>query len=229
MSSEETTLFDVGEKTKQCKKCGDVKPLDSFGRERKGKFGRRTMCYICDRKKASAKRQRYKAENAGRDPYDGTIKRCPGGCGRELPRTRDYWQRTAVNKDGLQAYCRKCQTHISGDIVGRIGNLWGKEKGKNRGEWVLHSKAEWLDLLISQRGRCALSGVKLTPSNVSVDHIVPCSKGGGHELSNLRLVTNQVNKALWDGSDEDLFEMARAIWFTCMNLLCYGTKENPGA
>lgn len=45
-----------------------------------------------------------------------------------------------------------------------------------------------------QNGRCAISGVKLTPGkNVSLDHIVPFSRGGKHSLKNLRFVHRRVN------------------------------------
>lgn len=228
MSTEETTLFDVGEKVKRCTKCGQTKKLDAFHRSKMTKDGLRFSCRECDKEWCTDQRQRCAAENADRDPYDGTIKRCSGVCGRELPRTKDNWSTSPTRKDGLFHRCRNCNSGFSGDIIDRIEYLWIKEKPKNRGQWIHHGKAEWLDLLISQRGRCALSKVKLTPSNVSVDHIVPCSKGGSHELSNLRLVTAQVNKALWDGSDEDFIEMCRATINAQLNLLCYGTKENPG-
>lgn len=228
MSTDETTLFDVGEKVKRCTKCGQTKKLDAFNRDKKRSGGLQYYCRECSNEKRAHHRQCSRAANADRDPYDGTIKRCPGACGRDLPRTKNNWSTARSNKDGLGGRCLLCSSCLSSDIIDRIELLWKKEKAKKRGEWIHHGKAEWLDLLISQRGRCALSEVKLTPSNVSVDHIVPCGKGGSHELSNLRLVTQQVNKALWDGSDEDFIEMCRATINAHMNLLCYGTKENPG-
>ena len=232
MSTEETTLFDLGEKVKRCTGCGNVKPSRAFGRRKDGKDGLLSHCRECQKLKDAVQKQRYREANAGKNPYDGKPKRC-SGCKVEKPRTTENWKRYEAAKDGLFFYCRPCENRrvskIDGDIVERVDYLWRKEKRSGRGEWIGHSTGEWLDLLISQRGRCALSNVELTPSNVSIDHIVPCGKGGTHELSNLRLVTQQVNTALWDGSDENLFEMARALWFARMNLLFYGTKENPGA
>ena len=42
-------------------------------------------------------------------------------------------------------------------------------------------------LLLRQDKRCAISGVELTTDNVSIDHIVPLSKGGGHVKDNIEL------------------------------------------
>lgn len=226
MSTEETTLFDVGEKVKRCTKCGQTKKLDAFHRNKMTKDGLYFWCRECDKERRTDRIQRYAAENADRDPYDGTIKRCSGVCGRELPRTKDNWGKAPTNKDGLFHRCRNCSAGLSGDIIDRIEHLWIQEKPKNRGEWIHHGKAEWLDLLISQRGRCALTNEKLTKENVSIDHITPCGKGGSHDFTNLQLVTNEINKIKRDCAN--FSEMCRRVVNCDMNLLCYGTKENPG-
>ena len=222
MSTEETTLFEV----KQCTNCGQVKKLDAFNRTKGNRDGLESRCRECSKERDKKARQRYRAANSGRDPYDGTIKRCSGVCGRDLLRTEDNWTTAPGRKDGLSHYCRKCDSGLSSDIIDRIEYLWKQEKAKNRGEWIHHGKAEWLDLLISQRGRCALTNEKLTKENVSIDHIVPCGKGGSHDFTNLQLVTNEINKIKRDCVN--FSEMCRRVVNCDMNLLCYGTKENPG-
>lgn len=52
-----------------------------------------------------------------------------------------------------------------------------------------------MSLLRKQDFKCALSGVKLTPSIMAADHIIPVSDGGEHVIGNVQLVTEQVNKA----------------------------------
>ena len=53
---------------------------------------------------------------------------------------------------------------------------------------------ELFELLENQEYTCALSGVELTPENVSCDHIVALEKGGRHDISNLQLVHRTVNR-----------------------------------
>ena len=45
-----------------------------------------------------------------------------------------------------------------------------------------------------QRCKCALSGISLINYNVSVDHVIPISRGGTNTISNIRLVDNRINK-----------------------------------
>ena len=44
-----------------------------------------------------------------------------------------------------------------------------------------------------QKCKCAISGIKLTKNNISVDHIIPLSKGGKNTLANIQFVENHVN------------------------------------
>ena len=38
------------------------------------------------------------------------------------------------------------------------------------------NRSEIRSLLLRQRGRCAISGIKIKPSTVSLDHIVPLAR-----------------------------------------------------
>lgn len=44
-----------------------------------------------------------------------------------------------------------------------------------------------------QKLRCAISGIKLTKDNISVDHIVPLSKGGKNTFENIQFVERHIN------------------------------------
>jgi len=199
---------------KTCAGCGGLKELDQFNVDRQRTDGRKALCRDCERLYAAAKRERYREANAGKDPFDGKLKYCPR-CGKDILRTFENWFRHATNRDGLAGLCRVCENRRVSkkdrDIIERIDYLWLREKRSGRGEWIDHGKGEWFDLLISQRGCCALSGERLTSANVSIDHIAPCSKGGTHELNNLRLVTKQVNIALQADSDEEFIAMCHRV------------------
>ena len=82
---------------------------------------------------------------------------------------------------------------------------------KRPGEYVEHNAGVFNDMLERQGGRCPLTGDVLTKQNVSIDHIVPVSSGGGHEVANLRLVTKDVNRARLNMSDADFIELCRKV------------------
>ena len=58
---------------------------------------------------------------------------------------------------------------------------------------------------------CPISGIKLNASNISVDHILPISRGGTNEPSNVRLVHKWINLMLGIHTDEDFLKMCRVI------------------
>lgn len=62
-----------------------------------------------------------------------------------------------------------------------------------------------------QKLLCALTNEKLTVENCSVDHIIPKSKGGRNIVSNIRLVTLNVNRAKGNQLDGEFFDMCRNV------------------
>lgn len=66
-------------------------------------------------------------------------------------------------------------------------------------------------LLIRQDKRCAISGVELTTETVSIDHIVPLSKGGEHVMQNVHLVHRVINRMKGTMGHEELLDWCRKI------------------
>ena len=71
--------------------------------------------------------------------------------------------------------------------------FWGRSM-KLRGT-VRASATDLARLWKCQRGRCALTGRRLTRENAHLDHIVPIALGGGHQSSNLRWLCHEANLA----------------------------------
>lgn len=68
-----------------------------------------------------------------------------------------------------------------------------------------------MQLIENQHFRCALSGRKLTPETASLDHIVPLSRGGSHEIENLWVVEHLVNTAKGTMTVDEFLEMCRDV------------------
>jgi 5-methylcytosine-specific restriction endonuclease McrA len=62
-----------------------------------------------------------------------------------------------------------------------------------------------------QRLICPLTGEKLTNKNISVDHILPKSNGGTNEISNIRLIILQANRAKQSLTDTELYGLCKKI------------------
>lgn len=62
-----------------------------------------------------------------------------------------------------------------------------------------------------QKLRCALTGDKLTNETISIDHIIPRSKGGKNTIENLRLVRKDINLALFTHTDEEFYFMCKSV------------------
>lgn len=62
-----------------------------------------------------------------------------------------------------------------------------------------------------QRLICPLTGDKLTNENISVDHIVPISKGGRNVVNNIRLTTREINWFKRTMTDEELYTVCQRV------------------
>lgn len=106
--------------------------------------------------------------------YCGRQPRKPGkyGCNACEAKFTADWRRR--NKGTVKAYRKKF-------FVKRARSLNWKRRGLGT-----VTACELLRLWVQQRGRCALTGVKLTRTCCHVDHIVPIVRGGLNVISNMR-------------------------------------------
>jgi 5-methylcytosine-specific restriction endonuclease McrA len=229
-------------RTKVCAKCKVEKDETEFYRCARGSDGLHSFCKHCWIEINRQRRERRKSLYEGVDVYDGADRTCTK-CGVVFPKEERYWVKNSNNCGGLDPHCRTCNRRrnlgykdtgdLTIDLVGRIVRKWNKSRANRRNKkedatrWTNHSKACFFDMLIKQRARCAVSGIHLTPENVSIDHIVPLIKGGTHELSNLRLVAWDVNQAMSSRSDEDFIELCRQVVNYQLDLLIYGNEKAP--
>ena len=75
-----------------------------------------------------------------------------------------------------------------------------------------------------QNRRCGYCGTKIGFSEVTIDHIIPLSKGGTNALDNLQACCGFCNKAKDDSLGDDFFNRIRNI-FLYQAELKYGAKK----
>ncbi len=75
-----------------------------------------------------------------------------------------------------------------------------------------HVTGDRLHRMISKNDyRCMLSGVSISPEEATLDHSVPLSQGGEHEMSNLKIVHAIVNRMKGTMNEADFIGWYRKI------------------
>jgi len=73
------------------------------------------------------------------------------------------------------------------------------------------SRQQLEELLKRQRKQCGLTGRKLQPSNVSLDHIWPLSRGGSATIENCQLVVREANAAKGSLTPDEFLKLCREV------------------
>lgn len=74
---------------------------------------------------------------------------------------------------------------------------------------ISFQKALWL--LEQQDYRCALTGRKLAPDTVALDHILAISRGGKHVVENGQILHKDVNRAKYTLTNDEFVELCREV------------------
>lgn len=99
------------------------------------------------------------------------------------------------------------QTHKFKNLATRTNTF---SRIKSTGEEI--TAIQLWGLAKKQKLRCAISGIKLTNKNLSVDHIIPYANGGKNVIENLQLVDLWINQMKNCHSTKDLLNMIKVIY-----------------
>lgn len=123
---------------------------------------------------------------------------------RDQRRSRSaYWQ-----VSGYQRYKRRYFSYLARLL--RIRCKTGKRV----------NALELFGIAKKQRLLCPLTGEKLTRNNISIDHIMPLTRGGTNALDNLRFIVRSANTAKHTMSDAEFLSF-------CQNIVNHSTKTLP--
>lgn len=135
-------------------------------------------------------------------------------CQTEKPET-EFRVRADRNNWRLKN-CKPCERAI------QLENYY-KSKDENPLLWRVrvmrnnrspHITIEWLEkTLANQDGNCALSGIPIDLMTCEIDHILPETRGGSDDLTNLRLVCTRANEAKGNMTDDEFLELCcNVLW-----------------
>ena len=180
-------MLDLLSPTKVCTKCLEDLPLETFGQQKRGKFGRKSECRKCLAEKEAARRaldpeahRAYKRKWWTENPRTSEQKKAArerfrtwyGDNKRRHQATMRQWVRNNPDKfrEIQRRYLVKSPVHV------RRAAHWALiEKDLTETEW-----GETLAYFDHACAYCLRSDVPLT-----MDHIIPVSKGGSHTQENV--------------------------------------------
>lgn len=178
---------------RRCERCTIIKAFDAFARCPGGRL--RRICKMCnataqnvtrrilartDKAKATAKRWRQTEKGKA------YIKRR-----RERQRATAQWkeymreyerQRRITKRDYLLAHCRQYKQSEKGRIA--MANYNHRRRALTRSGHI--SLSDWHNIVAGQGGRCFYClAVFTATTKPTQDHVIPLSRGGVHEASNI--------------------------------------------
>ncbi len=170
-----------------CTDCGGPRDIQ-IKNKALGTF--RRMCSVC-LDKNSKKQEKYRKERLAK----GFCSRC---------NIRKYFP-------GLR-FCKPCLEY--GSRMHKIRNanhFFIRRASSGMYDGTVGIAKTFASLWKEQRGVCALTGTRLTRRNAELDHIIPVSKGGTNDRSNLRWTTKDANQAKRGLSDFDFISLCKAV------------------
>lgn len=154
-----------------CSVCGEIKSPDEFGVQKKSPDGLRATCKACRRADRANNPAPYRDENRRYREKKNKIL-TPIEKAIEAARKREYAQRDrSKNPSKYVAYTHKRMAL----------------KRKNGGAFT---REEWGNLCAQYGHRCLCCGEQ---KKLTVDHVIPVSKGGTNDISNLQPLCQSCN------------------------------------
>lgn len=116
-----------------------------------------------------------------------------------------------INRSSLWSNDNPDKIKIRREIEKRkIFKLLARYANKRHNEDIITAR-DLFSIAKKQKLLCALTGDRLTKDNISVDHIVPKSKGGKNIISNIRLVTYDVNMSKHNHTDDEFLTLCKKV------------------
>jgi 5-methylcytosine-specific restriction endonuclease McrA len=151
--------------SKTCSKCGAVKPLEEFYKQKGCRLGVRPDCKECMRARIAV----YRAENAA----------------QHVQRSLDWAVR---NPEKVRAYKRKWDAAHPEAVRDKTR----RHRALRKAAFVADVRFD--DILQRDLGVCGICERQITQDAIDLDHVIPIVAGGTHEPNNVQLAHPTCNK-----------------------------------
>jgi 5-methylcytosine-specific restriction endonuclease McrA len=170
-----------------CSKCGELKVAITTATRI------RWRCRPCD---AAYQRANYAANLEHRRAVTRLrmkrLRRTPGSA----EKLRDSSRRAYANGGDIKQRERLARMRVQDPF------RYKAQQARQKLGWYITAE-DLRTMWLRQDGMCGLTGQPMDIWSASIDHIIPKSRGGSHELSNLRWTTKAANQAKGDLLDDE--------------------------
>ena len=196
--------------SKQCSKCGEIKPADEFAKDKSRHDGLNCWCKVCKRLRSAIYYREHVDERTAYyyEHRDGKLEYLKSYHAEHrdvhLAQMREYYaehrdELLSRNKVYMRSYYRKhrdtCRVRIHAfdrSDVGRACHAANSHNRRIQGGSQL-TGAVIHDVVEASNGICPYCGKSFKEGHM--DHIVPLSRGGTNDRSNLVYVCKKCNLA----------------------------------
>jgi len=194
---------------KKCYRCGLEKPKTEFNRNHQNLDGLGSYCKRCNAERAREYRKRYperwkeatrKYNSLHHDRLLISFKKYRETHSEERKKYRE--SRANWNKDYQKKYYQDNKDKIRTRINAYYKNnphksriYVARRRAKKNGLEVSYSHSEWIDLCNKYGNKCLCCG---SSDKLQADHVVPLSKGGHGDISNIQPLCKTCNSKKHD-------------------------------
>lgn len=189
---------------KRCSKCGEVKPLEAFYKDKTHWDGLRTQCKACHCKRL---RERYRLRDAAWHEQACERERARYAVNREKKSERQRAKYAANPEKKLES----CRTYYKANNVAvrKRQRAWdaanldrvqqrGTRRRARRQAAVGTFTVDDIKLLYEAQHGCCAWCSKLLNEKYEIDHVIPLSRGGSNWPTNLALACERCNRSKHD-------------------------------
>ena len=196
---------------KKCTTCGEWKIANNynFGKEKRGKFGLKARCKVCDKEYYKEYYKEYVENNKEKlreyhKEYKENNKEHIKEYNKEYYKenkekvrehNKEYYENNKEkliechkeyrknNKEYFKEYNKKYYSSVRGKIINFNNRTKRRVLMDKQGKGI--TPEQWREMMTFFNWKCAYSGETLGVKTRTVDHIAPLAQGGVHEIWNL--------------------------------------------
>ena len=157
---------------RRCNKCGEVKFLFKFCKNKKNKYGFENRCKECKLKYEKKYAQSEKGKEVQKKYYQSEK-------GKEVQKKAQ--KKYAQSEKGQEAY-KKYNQSEKGQVASFNSGSRRRKREESQGNDI--TKPQWREMMNFFEWKCAYSGMQLNKKNRSIDHIIALNNGGLNEIWN---------------------------------------------